>query len=230
MKFRNKLRPIIIVLVIITLGFAACSKLSAPTTPNPNNLSGVQQNKYLTARLYGLMTFDYSGTTVSSPAELIISSVPISWMGQIFDGKSESIGPGNDVTDQVHGSVSADGDWILLLTYSRQIAKTGQKSVFYRISLKNIPIAQVNKDIVTENGTFEQAGDVQKYVDRIEYSNGIFTDGEIVPDITYVSTDWSNTAIGLQPSLKLAFEVKPSQILGPMPPQQPGMGMGRSTP
>jgi len=150
------------------------------------------ENKYLIARLYGVMTFDYSGTTVTFPTELIISSVPLVWMGPIFDGKVENNGPGNDVTDQVHGSVSADGTWIESLSYQRQIIRPGDKSLSYRITLKNVPIANAATGTTTTPGTFEKTSDIQKYVQTIEYNSGIFTGGKIVPAITYVSTDWEN--------------------------------------
>ena len=219
---------LVIILSIILIGFTGCSKTPVTGTGNQSHLSTVQQNKFLTARLYGLMTFDYSGTTVSFPTELIIASVPINWMGQIFDGKLVSTGPGNDLTDQVHGSVSADGNWILTLSYSRQIIRTGGKSVSYRITLKNIPIFKTTNSVTTEPGKFEQEGDVQKFIETIEYTNGLYDGSKIVPEVTYVSTDWSNVTQGLQPILKLTFEEKASQIIGPMPPPQPGMGMGRS--
>jgi hypothetical protein len=147
-------------------------------------------------------------------------------MGQIFDGKVVNNGPGNDMTDTVHGSVSTDGGWILSLSYSRQVARTGGKSVFYRINMKNIPITVFNNGTV-ETKQFEKQGDVQKYIEKIEYNDGLYDGTTITPAITYVSTDWANTGVGVQPSLKLAFEIKPSITLGPMPPPQPGMGMGR---
>ena len=215
-------------LSLTMFGFAGCSKSTATATQNQTDLSVIEQNKYLTARLYGLMSFDFSGTPVSFPTELTISSVPISWMGPIFNGTLQNSGPGNDVTDQVHGSISSDGKWLLLLTYSRQIARPNQKSIFYRITLKNVPITQADSRPAGTPGSFDETGDVQKYVDQIEYSEGIFTNGSIVPEISYVSTDWSNSTPSLQPALRVIFELKPSQIFGPMPPPQPGMGMGRS--
>jgi hypothetical protein len=102
----------------------------------------VQQNKYFTARLYGLMTFDFEGSPFAWQTELKIASVPVEWMGHIFDGKYIEGGPGEDVTDQVHGSVLKDGTWIDFLFYSRQIVRYGGTAVFYRVTLKNVPISK----------------------------------------------------------------------------------------
>lgn len=228
MKFFQKAGMAALALSIILPGLTGCGKTTAPTVKGQGSLASIQKNKYLIARLYGVMTFDYSGTTVTFPTELIISSVPLVWMGPIFDGKVENNGPGNDVTDQVHGSVSADGTWIESLSYQRQIIRPGDKSLSYRITLKNVPIANAATGTTTTPGTFEKTSDIQKYVQTIEYNSGIFTGGKIVPAITYVSTDWENAKQGMQPALKITFEEKPSETLGPMPPPQPGMGMNRS--
>jgi hypothetical protein len=227
-KFFQKAGMAVLAISITLLGLTGCGKTSAPDVEGQGSLASIQKNKYLIARLYGVMTFDYSGTTVTFPTELIISSVPLVWMGPIFDGKVENNGPGNDVTDQVHGSVSADGTWIVSLSYSRQIIRPGDKSLSYRITLKNVPIANADTGTTNTPGTFEKTSDVQKYVQTIEYNSGIFTGGKIVPAITYVSTDWENAKTGMQPALKITFETKPSETLGPMPPPQPGMGMNRS--
>jgi len=226
-KLVNKWCALAVLLSITLISFTGCGQSTTSTVNIQSSLSVIQQYKYLIARFYGSMTFDFKGTPFTFPTELTISSVPVTWMGQIFDGSTENNGPGNDVTDEVHGSVSADGKWVLMLSYSRQIARPAQKSIFYRVTLKNVPIDKAGFGTGVASGTFDESGDVQKYIDKIEYMDGIFENGQITPSITYISTDWSNPNQSLQPALKIAFEQKPSQVLGPMPPQQPGMGMGR---
>jgi hypothetical protein len=86
-KFFQKAGMAALALSIILPGLTGCGKTTAPTVKGQGSLASMQKNKYLIARLYGVMTFDYSGTTVTFPTELIISSVPLVWMGPIFDGK-----------------------------------------------------------------------------------------------------------------------------------------------
>ena len=88
----------------------ACNRAptTIPVSDGQKNLALLQQNRYLKGRLYGLAAFDYAGTIMTFPSEFTVASVPIEWMDVIFSGKLEEGGPGEDVTDQVHGSVSAD--------------------------------------------------------------------------------------------------------------------------
>jgi hypothetical protein len=187
-----------------------------------DNLSILQQNKYLKVRLYGVMTFDFGGEPMTWPTELKTASVPLVWMGQVFNGKSVASGPEYNFVDQVHGSVSPDGEWVLNLSYTRQIIRT-QDSVYYSVSLRNVPVvSSANSTMVV--GKFDKKGDIQKYVENIEYR----AEGRLVnlkiPATTYSSIDWTNTLEGQQPALKLLFELKPSEILGA---PSTGMGMGQ---
>lgn len=198
-----------------------------PVSDGQKNLALLQQNRYLTGRLYGLVTFDYAGTIITFPAEFAVSSVPIEWMEVIFSGKLAEGGPGEDVTDQVHGSVSADGTWLVSLLYSRQVIRaTTNTRTFYRIMLRNMPIVKLVGGVTTELGTFEEEGsDVQRYVDRIEYVDEPLRGSGTVT--TYLSTEWKNTVKGQMPTLKLAFEKVASQKLAPLPAERPRMGMGQ---
>jgi hypothetical protein len=229
LKYWMKL-VVFVILISITMVSFACSKANTTKTTTTSTtattpqhyLALIQQNGYMTARLYGLMSFNFNGTTVSYPTELIIVSVPIVWMGQVFSGKLEETGPGEDVTDQVHGSVSADGAWLLTLTYSRQIIHNNGKAIEYRVAVKNVPVIDTKKGLTAPPVTFEKQGDVQKYIDVVEYNDGSWNGTTITPSIVYVSTDWKNSGKGLQPILKLAFEQVPSQVMGPLQ-TQPGM-------
>jgi hypothetical protein len=156
----------------------------------------------MTARLYGLMTLDFEGQQISWPTELTISSVPLQWMGQVFNGTVKA----NSLTDQVHGSISADGQWLLTLTYSRQVVQSAS-GVNYSVKLRNVPIGSSANDTV-KAGNFEKTGDVAKYVEEIGYVAG-------PPKSTYISIDWANSGQGLQPILEVTFEKEPSQVIGP---------------
>lgn len=229
LKYWMKL-VVFVILISITMVSFACSKANTTKTTTTSTtattpqhyLALIQQNGYMTARLYGLMSFNFNGTTVSYPTELIIVSVPIVWMGQVFSGKLEETGPGEDVTDQVHGSVSADGAWLLNLTYSRQIVYNNGKAVAYSVSMKNVPVIDTKIGLTDAPVTFKKQGDVQKYIDEIVYNDGSWDGKKITPNITYVSTDWTNSGNNLQPILRLAFEQVPSQVMGPLQ-TQPGM-------
>ncbi len=223
-KFGGKAIAVATMLFLTSVALAACSKASTPVSQSQYNLVAVQQNKYLTARLYGLMTFDFAGTIVTFPTELTIASVPISWMGQVFNGQLEAVGPGKDITDQVHGSVSADGAWLLSLSYSRQIIRPGRDGVFYRITLKNVPIGKVANGTASEDRSFQKEGDIQKYIEEIEYIDGLLDGNKIVPTTTYISADWANSSEGQQPILKLKLEQVASEIIGELSAQSGMMG------
>lgn len=215
----KRILAIILTISVTLVGLSSCSKTSTPVSNSPNNLDLLQQNKFLTGRFYGLMTFKFSGTTFTFPTELQIASVPVTWMGELFNGKLEEVGPGEDVTDEVHGSVSSDGNWLVTLYYSRQILRTSNNTgTFFRVTFRNVPIMKQVNGVVTEVGTFEKDGaDLQKYVEKIEYIDGTLNGNQIVPTSSYLSTDWKNTGNGLKPSLKLTFEKEPSQEMGPLP-------------
>ena len=190
----------------------SCSNSPAPASTTQGALTALQQYKYMNARLYGQMTFDIDGEQFTWPAELIIASVPLEWMGQVFNGTLKAGASGNDLTDKIHGSVSADGAWLLSLSFSRQIVRIGENGTYYRVTLKNVPIGA--NSYVTAPGVFEKVGDIQKYVEEIQYIDGRWDGSKIIPNVNYISTNWVNTRSGLQPILKLTFEQEPSQTMG----------------
>jgi hypothetical protein len=56
---------------------------------------------------------------------------------------------------------------------------------------------------------FQKAGDILKYVQKIEYVSG-----SAGTRVTYMKGDWTTTTPGAQPTLKLNFERVPSVPLG----------------
>jgi hypothetical protein len=215
-KVCEKVIIVIMILSLALLGPIACEKAPAGNKSS-NDLINLQKNKYITARLYGVMNFDFSGRTVSWPTELKIASVPLEWMGQVFNGRLVVVGTQYNLVDQVHGSVSADGRWLLTLTYSRQVVRTPEK-VTYSVSLRNVPIF-ISANTTGKTRNFEIEGDVQKYVESIGYSAG-----ETGPTpAKYLSMDWANSGQGLQPILKVTFEQEPSDNIGPPGLAPPGM-------
>lgn len=191
-------------------GLSGCTSFS---TPSPvaeqtvqSNLPLVQKNGNISIRLFAIMDFDYSGIVYRIPSEFAVSGVPLEWMGANFGGKTLNTSGGQSVADEVHGSVSSDGGWIDSLYYSRQIARTNGSGTLYRITLRNVPINEEIKGAPAQLGTFERSGsDIQKFIARIEYKDGIIKNGQIDSGVNYISTDWKNNSPGQIPSLKLAF-------------------------
>jgi hypothetical protein len=230
--FAKRAQAVSIVMTVFVLSLSACSPASTPASVSPtvkNNLAVVQQNGNLSARFYGLMTFDYSGSPVKVLSELAVSGVPVEWMGALFSGKLEEFGPGEDVTDEVHGSLSADGNWVESLFFSRQILRTSANAsgTFYRVTLKNIHLVIVDAGTQAGQAAFEKTGsDIRKYVITVEYADGPVKDGKIVSKTTYTSTDWENIKAGQTPTLKMSFS-KGSGNKGVTAPAKPGMGMSQ---
>jgi hypothetical protein len=214
--------------VIFSTSCGTKSLTTSTTSLNPtttqNTLNSIQQNGNLSVRFYGVMTFEFSGTQVSSPSELAVAGVPITWMGLIFNGTLEEKGAGEDITDVVHGSISPDGNWVETMYYSRQILRktVNSSGTFYRITLTKIPLSgnTTITPVVTTNtapsvtapaspaglGTFQITGsDVQKYITKIEYADGPMAGSQIQSTTKYVTTDWKNIGVGQVPSLRLIF-------------------------
>jgi hypothetical protein len=214
----EKTIAVILMLSLALSGPVACGKTPA-ASKSSSSLIALQKNGYMTARVYGVMTFDFGGEIVSYPTELKISSVPLQWMGQVFNGKTVVSGPQYSLTDQVHGSISADGEWLLTLSYTRQILRP-LDSVAYSVALRNVPIIS-STNATAGVRSVEIEGDVQKYIDAINYLAG----GAGGTPTKYTSMDWTNADFGTKPILKVTFEQKPSDVIGP-PGQTPQGGGG----
>ena len=225
-SLRKSLFAALLLISLASLGLAACGKAPSETsTPanassNQSNLAGIQKNGYLVARLYGLVTFDFGGQDVTWPTEMKIASVPLTWMGTVFTGKLEITTDDASLVDEVHGSVASDGESISSFSFSRKIIRP-RDAVGYYVTLKNLPLGNKAASKPTPF-SFEATGDIQKYVQEIAYGAGGTLQAGTVPQTTYKSMDWTNTTQGGKPSLKVAFEVEPSEVIGTTMPPPPG--------
>jgi hypothetical protein len=200
----------LIIVFYTILGLSGCTASSTPVSVEPisqNNLALIQQNGNLSVRLFGIMDFDYSeGNIFRIPSELAVSGVPLVWMGANFKGNLEKTTKGEDVTDEVHGSLSVDGNWIESIYYSRKTLRANGSETFYRVNIQNLPLNYTANVASSNLGNFEKYGaDIQKYITRIEYMEGLVKDGQVDSRIKYLSTDWKNNAQGQTPLLKLTF-------------------------
>jgi hypothetical protein len=199
----------------IILSMSACTAGTAATpggvrlveTQTGGNLARLQQAGNLTGFLSGYMNFKISGTEFAFPTQLTVDQVPIYWMKTIFNGKVEKAGPGEDLTDEVHGSLSEDGDWVESMYYGEQITRPSSKTAtFFRVTLRHVPLQILNGPADKEIGVFNLSnGDLQKYVEKIEYRDGPWNNGQITPLSEYLSIDWNNTERGKVPVLRLTF-------------------------
>jgi hypothetical protein len=183
----------ILIGVIMILGLSACQINAANSTGSePGNIAWLKTAGNVTVGFKAMMTFnvvaDSGGDTFTSATVMDVPAVPITWMGNIFNGTVTDSGPGYSLTDQVHGSISSDGLWVNEMTFSRKINRQTSGGSYFSVTLDNVSI---NK--VTDGGTpilanFDEKGtDVRKYISDIEYSSG----GGV--GTTYQSTDWNDT-------------------------------------
>jgi hypothetical protein len=158
----------------------------------------VQQDRNLAIVFHALITFSINPNT-SYATDLAVPAVPITWTGLLFSGNLQESGPGEDITDNVGGTISADGTSLITLVYSRKILRTNNTGTSYDIALHNVPL-----DTSINNLTFRYSGAViQSYVSSISYADGTVNSGQIVSSNNYVSTDWANTQN--PPTLTLTF-------------------------
>lgn len=204
----GKLLPALAAAAVVLILGACTAAAPAPLPDSKSNMSLLQQTDSANARLYGLMTFQSSGEKeTTSLTVFAIEPVPIYWMGKIFDGKVEETDPEIEIIDQMHGSVSEDGDWLDTVFFSRQLTRLATNDgTFFLVQLRNVPVSKPQNSAA--NGVsrvFKKTGsDVQKYIDKIEYSFGVFSNKKILPIRTYTSTDWKNA--WQIPSLELTLE------------------------
>jgi hypothetical protein len=218
--WRNTGRMIILPVSIMLLILSSCqTAASRYTASEQNDISWLQKTGNMTVTFKGMMTFnigDPTGTAITTYAtELSVPAVPIIWMGNIFNGIITDGGPGNGLTDQVHGSVSADGAWINEMTYSRKVLNQLWWSSF-SVTLVNVPITKVEGTNTTAIASFLKTGiDIRKYINNIDYSSG----GSI--GVTYASTDWEDT----NKVLRLELEFATGKGARPTGGPSPGGGM-----
>jgi len=211
-NIRHFFRQIIglVILIIFLVGLSGCTSSSAlsPVVEQTvqTNLPLIQQNGNLSVRFFAIIDFDYSGVVYRIPSEFAVSGVPLVWMGANFNGKLQNTSGGQTVIDEVHGSLSSDGNWVESIYYSRQITRTNGSGTFYRVTLRSVPVNEQANGSPASLGSFERSGaDIQKFIAKIEYQDGIIKNGQIDSGIKYISTDWKNNSAGQIPSLKLIF-------------------------
>jgi hypothetical protein len=189
---------LILGILVVLLGLSGCQVTASKTTgPNLNDIVWLQKSGNLSVNFNAMMTFkvdaDPCGKTFTGATRLGVPSVPITWMGTIFNGTITDSGTGYSLTDQVHGNVSSDGEWINEMTFSRRILNQLGGSNF-SVTLTNVPIVKVDNASTTVTASFEKKGiDIRKYITLIDYSSG----GSI--GTAYDSTDWddANGILGL---------------------------------
>jgi hypothetical protein len=167
-------------------------------TSTSTNTVNFQQYKSLAVDFRAVITFSISNTTTSYPTELAVPLVPITWNGLSFSGSLQESGIGEDVTDTVNGTVSADGKALVQLVYSRQIMRSTATGTYYSVTLQSVPL---NAGIIA--GLFNFTGSsIQGYATAINYIDGPIVSGQINATTTYVSTDWGNAQ---PPTLSITF-------------------------
>ena len=202
--------PGLLIPIIFLIALSGCTSSAAPSPvveqTVQTNLALIQQNGNLSVKLFAIIDFDYSGVVYRIPSEFVVSGVPLIWMGANFNGKLQNTSGGQVITDEVHGSLSSDGNWVESSYYSRQITRTNGSGTFYRVTLRNVPVSEQPNGSPVSLGSFERSGaDIQKFIAKIEYQDGIIKNGQIDTGIKYISTDWKNNSAGQIPSLKLIF-------------------------
>ncbi len=161
--------------------------------------SGLQQYKNLAVKFHAVLTFSLNNVNVSYPTDLAVPEVPITWSGTSFSGTLHESGPGEDITDKVAGTISADGKVVISLVYSRQVLRTTNSGTAFKVTLSNVSL-----EAGTIPGTFNYSGAVIRgYFSEIYYADGTIVSGQIVPSTIYISTDWENTQ--QSPTLTIAF-------------------------
>ena len=140
-----------------------------------------------------------NNTNISYPTDLAVPQVPVIWSGMSFSGTLHESGSGEDITDKVAGTISADGKVLVSLVYSRQVLRTTNSGTAFSVSLSNVPL-----DIGVSSGAYNYSGAaLQGYVSGITYVDGTIISGQIIPSTVYVSTDWGNTQ--QPPTLTIVF-------------------------
>jgi hypothetical protein len=180
-----------------------------PASPSSiqNILAVVQQTGNMSVSLSAIVSLQVSASTVSYPTVFAADQIPITWTGVNFNGRIEEQGPGEDLVDEAHGSLSADGNRVESMYFSRQVTRPSANSgTFFRVTLTQVPIVTIVNGAATKPGIFDQTStNLQQYVTKIEYLDGPLVNGQISSLSTYVSTDWLNNNPGQTPSLKLTF-------------------------
>jgi hypothetical protein len=176
--------------IMLTFLTACSSSASVSTASDKSEIAWLQQSGNMTINFSAMMNFDVTGypgsPSFTYPTQLAVPAVPITWMGTIFNGTVTDNGTGYTLTDEVHGSVSADGAWINEVTFSRKsFSQSGQIS--YSVTLVNVPISKPGTASTTLANFAKKGTDVRKFISKIAYTSG----GSISTE--YESTVWEDT-------------------------------------
>jgi hypothetical protein len=189
-----------------TLPAISSSTTTSPQSTSTANITSVTTNTVVfqsfhsfAADFRAFITFTVSNTTASYPTELAVPQVPVTWNGLSFSGNLQESGPGEDITDEVSGTVSPDGNTLSQLIYSRKIMRTTNTGTYFSITLRGVPL---NAGLITGLYSFSGAL-LQQYVITINYMDGPIVSGQIEASTAYLSTDWANTQ--QMPALTLTF-------------------------
>ncbi|MEN8614424.1 hypothetical protein ABFB09_03940 [Dehalogenimonas sp. THU2] len=172
--------------------------------PDTTKADLLKKTTNMSVRLYGIMEFETFGIVFRHPTTLEVLTVPIGWMLDSFRGFREEKTPTQTVTDQVHGTITPDGQWMTSLVFTRRITHTSpDDGVFYEVTLKNVPISSFENELITAN---EIGSDILKHVEKVSYIEKSYSNGQLVTNTVLVSTDWTKDAAGLAPYILILFE------------------------
>jgi hypothetical protein len=194
------------------------SKSSSTSNSAQATSNYFEQFNAVSATFSGIVTLANGDQTSTVFTEFFTPVVPISWMGPIFYGRYEGSGAfGGDFVFDVHGSVSADGNWVESMYFSREVIQQDiLKGELLRVTLRNAPMTKSVDSQNINTAICEKSGsDVQRFIALIEYSNGLLVGTKplsVISDFRYISTDWSSTVN--KPLLKLSFVISPDQPAG----------------
>jgi hypothetical protein len=179
---------------LVLFSLSACQTTTSQTpAPTVRDIAWLQKAGNLTVNFNVMMNFnvatdDPNLNTLTWPTDLSVPAVPITWMGNIFNGVVNDTGPGYNLTDEVHGSMSDDGAWINEMTFSRKVLRQSSEGSYFLVTLVNLPIIKTETDIGTTLASFLKKGvDVRKFVSNVDYVSG----GSI--GTNYTSIDWEDT-------------------------------------
>jgi len=158
----------------------------------------------ISVRLYGIMEYATYGIRFTHPTTLEVLTVPTGWMNYSFRGFDLRQEATQTITDQVHGTVSADAAWITNLVYTRYLTRSSANDgVFYKVVMNNIPIVEIKEGMAR---AYVLGADIRKYVESVEYYEQSVVDGQLVITTTYLSTDWQQDIGGQAPYILVLFE------------------------
>jgi len=193
---------LLIVTALVVLLLPACSSPAASTVSSGFEL--LEDSTTISVRLYGIMEYATYGIRFTHPTTLEVLTVPTGWMNYSFRGFDLRQEATQTITDQVHGTVTADAGWITNLVYTRYLTRSSDNDgVFYKVVMNNIPIIEITEGFAQ---AYVAGADIRKYVESVEYYEQSVLNGQLVITTTYLSTDWQQDIGGQAPYILVLFE------------------------